>query len=130
MESKLGYTLRDKMVYRSDYGPKDFKQQFHAFKGNAFGHANLLSQSLALKPSMDSLVPNMDFAGHLTHPGPGVPPALVSGNVAAALIHSKLHPVRSTVSSVSRVIWVLFLWVAVSVVVLAAVIRCFIPTWD
>merc|ERR1711871_494208 len=119
MESKLGYTLRDKMVYRSDYGPTDFRTQFHAFKGNAFGHANLLSQSLSLKPSMDSRVTNMVFAGHLTHPGPGVPPALVSGNVAAALIHSKLHPVRSTVSSVSRVIRVLFLWV-VTLLILCA----------
>merc|ERR1711871_873498 len=130
MEAKMHTALRSSLVYKNDYGPKDFAQQFHAFKGNAFGHANLLSQSLALKPSMDSLVPNMVFAGHLTHPGPGVPPALVSGNVAAGLLHSKLHPPPPTYfSSISHLVSSLLFWGTVAVVLCSVVLRS-VPLWD
>ena len=129
MENKLGYKLRDSIVYQSDYGPKEFETQFHAFKGNAFGHANLLSQSLCLKPSMDSLVSNMVFAGHLTHPGPGVPPALVSGNVAASLLDSKLHPTYTYLGLVASVLGHMLLCAGVLVVLASAVVRC-VPGWN
>lgn len=75
------------------YGPEEFSDDYNAFRGNAFGHANILSQSMWLKPAMDSLASNLVFAGHLTHPGPGVPPALVSGIVAANHLHDQLRPV-------------------------------------
>jgi phytoene desaturase len=90
MEVTLGEPIRESIVYQRAYGPSDFEQEYHAFRGNAFGHANLLSQSLVLKPTLDSKAANVVFAGHLTSPGPGVPPAIVSGNVAAKLLHHKL----------------------------------------
>ena len=86
-------SLQDAVEYVHAYGPPEFSADFHAFRGNAFGHANILSQSLILKPSMDGLADNMVFAGHLTNPGPGVPPAMVSGIVAASVLDAKLsHP--------------------------------------
>jgi phytoene desaturase len=91
MEKDVGAFREDIAFYR-DYGPKDFEEEFHAFRGNAFGHANLLSQSLILKPSMESMLDNLVFAGHLTNPGPGVPPVLASGSVAAQLLQTKLSP--------------------------------------
>ncbi len=74
------------------YGPAEYTADFHAFRGNAFGLANTLAQTMWLKPPMASLADNAVFAGHLTHPGPGVPPALVSGIVAARLLHASLEP--------------------------------------
>jgi phytoene desaturase len=91
MEQELG-TFKDDIAFFRDYGPSDFEKEFFSFRGNAFGHANLLSQSLILKPSMDSLLDNFVFAGHLTNPGPGIPPALASGATAARLLQTKLAP--------------------------------------
>jgi len=91
MEQDLG-AFREDIVFLRDYGPADFEKEFDSFRGNAFGHANLLSQSLILKPSMDSLLDNLVFAGHLTNPGPGIPPALASGATAARLLKTKLEP--------------------------------------
>lgn len=54
--------------------------------------ASLLSVPVPLQPAMDSLAVNLVYAGHLTHPGPGVPPALVSGILAANLLHDQLAP--------------------------------------
>eukprot|EP00928_Gymnodinium_smaydae_P039670 TRINITY_DN27047_c0_g1_i1.p1 TRINITY_DN27047_c0_g1~~TRINITY_DN27047_c0_g1_i1.p1 ORF type:complete len:1456 (-),score=289.68 TRINITY_DN27047_c0_g1_i1:198-4565(-) len=105
MELDIG-PFRDSIVYKRDYGPSDFEKEFGAFRGNAFGHANLLEQSLILKPSMDSLLSNMVFTGHLTNPGPGVPPAIASGHTAAHLLVSKLHPGIS-------LIWILNIFAAI-----------------
>nr|BBB35234.1 beta-carotene synthase.[1] [Aurantiochytrium sp. KH105] len=91
MEENLKQPLREWLVYQKSYGTTDFERDFHSFRGNAFGHANTLSQSLVLKPSMDSLLNNLVFAGHLTNPGPGVPPSIVSGTVSANLLHDKLQ---------------------------------------
>ena len=79
------------LVYYSSFGPSDFKKNYNAFKGNAFGHANILSQSLFLKPSMRSKISNLVFTGHLTHPGPGVPPSMVSGILAANLLQKNIN---------------------------------------
>ena len=78
------------LVYSRSYSVDQFVDDFNAFRGNAFGLANTLMQSLIYKPSMESLVKNMVFAGQLTNPGPGVPPALVSGIVAANFLNNKL----------------------------------------
>ena len=66
---------------------QDFKDDYHALRGNAYGLANTLTQTAILKPRMRSKkVHNLYFAGQLTVPGPGVPPALISGEIAAGLI--------------------------------------------
>jgi phytoene desaturase len=57
---------------------------YHAFKGNAYGLANTLRQTAVLKPKIRSKkVNNLFFTGQLTVPGPGVPPSLISGQVVA-----------------------------------------------
>ncbi|HRO69788.1 MAG TPA: hypothetical protein PK951_05390, partial [Chitinophagaceae bacterium] len=38
-------------------------------------------------------VPNLFYAGQLTVPGPGVPPALVSGKIAATQLQKYLNRV-------------------------------------
>ncbi len=120
MEKQVG-PLRAHLAYKKIYGPKDFHKDFHAFRGNAFGHANVLSQSLLFKPSMDSLLSNMVFAGHLTNPGPGVPPALVSGITAANLLNDKMKGVYS------YVVWPYF---ALVLAVLLAWRMWRVPPWS
>jgi phytoene desaturase len=51
--------------------------------------ANTLQQTAFLRPKMKSKkVENLYFTGQLTVPGPGVPPALISGKIVSELIDS------------------------------------------
>ncbi len=84
LERLTGQTIRDAVVYCRSFAYSDFVADYHSFKGNAYGLANTLLQTAFLKPRMRSRrVPNLFFAGQLTVPGPGVPPSLISGHVAA-----------------------------------------------
>lgn len=84
MKHLLGQDIEPHIVYKRSYCVNDFKADYHAFKGNAYGLANTLSQTAVLKPSLrNSKLRNLFYAGQLTVPGPGVPPALISGELAA-----------------------------------------------
>jgi len=87
LEKKWGQTITDAIVYKRSYAVADFKEDYHSFKGNAYGLANTLLQTAFLKPSCKSKkVKNLYYTGQLTVPGPGVPPSLISGEVVANLI--------------------------------------------
>ena len=87
-ENRIGENVRDAIVYKRSYAIEDFKSDYHAFKGNAYGLANTLMQTAILKPSLKSKkIKNLYFTGQLTVPGPGVPPSLISGEVVAKQIH-------------------------------------------
>ena len=65
----------------------DFIKEYNSYKGNAYGLANILMQTAFLRPKIKSKkVKNLYFTGQLTVPGPGVPPALISGKIASDLI--------------------------------------------
>lgn len=87
MENITGESIRDHVVYNQSYAHSDFERDYNAYKGNAYGLANTLRQTAFLKPALRSRkVTNLFYAGQLTVPGPGVPPALISGQVAASEI--------------------------------------------
>ncbi len=88
LERYTGQQLKDKLVYLKSYAHRDFENDYHAYKGNAYGLANTLMQTAFLKPSMKNpKVRNLMYAGQLTVPGPGVPPAIISGQMAAEEIY-------------------------------------------
>lgn len=73
-----------KIDYKKSYCVKDFKEDYNAYQGNAYGLANTLSQTAVLKPSLkNKKVKNLFYTGQLTVPGPGVPPSIISGKIAA-----------------------------------------------
>lgn len=83
-ERLTGHSIRDHIVYKRPYAHRDFKADYHAYKGNAYGLANTLLQTAFLKPKMKSKrINNLFYTGQLTTPGPGVPPSLISGQVVA-----------------------------------------------
>ena len=83
-ESRIGEKITDSIIFKKSYAVKDFKEDYNAFKGNAYGLANTLMQTSILKPSLKSKkVNNLYYTGQLTVPGPGVPPSLISGEVVA-----------------------------------------------
>ena len=84
LENRTGQDIRSHVIYKRSFAHRDFVNDYHAFKGNAYGLANTLLQTAFLKPKMRSKkVKNLFFAGQLTTPGPGVPPSLISGQVVA-----------------------------------------------
>jgi phytoene desaturase len=91
LEQQLGESILPHVVYKRSYSVSDFKNDYHAFKGNAYGLANTLDQTAILKPSLKSKkIKNLYFAGQLTVPGPGVPPSIISGKVAATQIFKEM----------------------------------------
>jgi len=84
MEKHLQQPVAQHIIYKKTFANSDFIHEYNAFKGNAYGLANTLQQTAFLKPSCRSRkVKNLFYAGQLTVPGPGVPPALISGEIAA-----------------------------------------------
>jgi phytoene desaturase len=95
IEKYSGTTFFDDIVYKKNYCINDFVEDYNAYKGNAYGLANTLMQTAVLKPSLrNKKVKNMFYAGQLTVPGPGVPPALISGQVAAAQLNQYLQKIK------------------------------------
>ena len=85
LEKLTGQEIRSHVVYKRSFAHRDFKADYHAYKGNAYGLANTLLQTAFLKPKLKSKkVSNLYYTGQLTTPGPGVPPSLISGQVVAA----------------------------------------------
>ncbi len=84
LEKLSGQEIRKHIVYKRSYAHNDFKKDYHAYKGNAYGLANTLLQTAFLKPRLRSKkVDNLFYTGQLTTPGPGMPPSLISGQVVA-----------------------------------------------
>ena len=84
IERYTGQSLREHLIYERSYAHRDFEEDYHAYKGNAYGLANTLMQTAFLKPKVRSpKLKNLFYAGQLTVPGPGVPPAIISGQIAA-----------------------------------------------
>jgi phytoene desaturase len=83
LEKQTETTISENVIYKRSYCIDDFVDDYNSYKGNAYGLANTLKQTANLKPKMTSKLSNLRFCGQLTVPGPGIPPALISGKVAA-----------------------------------------------
>ncbi len=86
-EKVTNQKIKDDIIFCKSYCVSDFKQDYNSYGGNAYGLANTLKQTAFMRPKIkSSKVKNLFFTGQLTVPGPGVPPALISGKLAAGLI--------------------------------------------
>ncbi|RKS18434.1 phytoene desaturase [Flavobacterium endophyticum] len=79
--------VRNSVIFKESFCVNDFIKEYNSYKGNAYGLANTLFQTAFLRPKLKSRkVKNLYFTGQLTVPGPGVPPALISGKLVSELI--------------------------------------------
>ncbi|MFW0738971.1 phytoene desaturase family protein [Flavobacterium sp. T12S277] len=84
--------IKNNIIFKRSFCKNDFVDDYNAYKGNAYGMANTLLQTAFLRPKLKSKkVRNLYFTGQLTVPGPGVPPALISGKLAAELIQKSFR---------------------------------------
>ncbi|MBN2275643.1 MAG: phytoene desaturase [Bacteroidales bacterium] len=89
-ETITGQSIIDDIDFKRIYSCSDFTRDYNSFKGNAYGLANILWQTAFLKPKMKNRkVQNLFYSGQLTTPGPGIPPSIISGQVAALEILKK-----------------------------------------
>jgi phytoene desaturase len=87
LEKLTGEKLREHILFKKSFCINDFEKEYNSYGGNAYGLANTLMQTAFLRPKLRSKkVKNLYFSGQLTVPGPGVPPAIVSGKLVSDLI--------------------------------------------
>jgi phytoene desaturase len=90
LEKLTGQNLKKHVEFVESFCVNDFVKEYNSYKGNAYGLANTLLQTAFLRPKLKSKkVNDLYFTGQLTVPGPGVPPALISGKLVADLISKK-----------------------------------------
>ena len=86
-EKVTNQSVKDSIIFKESFCVDDFKKDYNSYKGNAYGLANILTQTAFLRPKIKSKkVANLYFTGQLTVPGPGVPPSLISGKIASEKI--------------------------------------------
>ncbi|CAI2765165.1 phytoene desaturase family protein [Flavobacterium collinsii] len=91
-EQLTNQQIKNNIIFKRSFCKNDFVEDYNAYKGNAYGMANTLLQTAFLRPKLKSKkVRNLYFTGQLTVPGPGVPPALISGKLVADLIQKSFR---------------------------------------
>ena len=100
-EKLTNQEVKNHILFKESYCIKDFKDDYNSYKGNAYGLANTLTQTAFLRPKIKSKkIKNLFFTGQLTVPGPGVPPSLISGKIAASQI-KKHYPISKQLTEQS-----------------------------
>jgi phytoene desaturase len=86
-EKLTNQKVTDNILFKESFCVNDFVKDYNSYKGNAYGLANILTQTAFLRPKIISKkVKNLFFTGQLTVPGPGVPPSIISGKIVSDLI--------------------------------------------
>ncbi|MGZ9735624.1 phytoene desaturase family protein [Flavobacterium sp. GNP002] len=89
-ETLTQQSIKNNIIFKQSFCKNDFVSEYNSYKGNAYGMANTLLQTAFLRPKLKSKkVKNLYFTGQLTVPGPGVPPALISGKLVSELINKQ-----------------------------------------
>lgn len=84
LERLTNQKVREHIIFKESFCVNDFIKDYNSYKGNAYGLANILTQTAFLRPKIKSKkVKGLFFTGQLTVPGPGVPPSLISGKIAS-----------------------------------------------
>jgi len=96
--------VQEDILFKDSFCLNDFVKDYNSYKGNAYGLANTLLQTAFLRPKLKSpKVKNLFFTGQLTVPGPGVPPALISGKLVAGLIEKQNARLTTTTETATTI---------------------------
>ena len=92
LETLTNENIESFIDYKKSYCVNDFIVDYNSYNGNAYGLANTLTQTAFLKPKLkNNIISNLFYAGQLTVPGPGVPPSIISGKIAAQQLALQLN---------------------------------------
>jgi len=87
VERRLIPGLRNRIMTKFYYTPKDFSHDLAAYHGSAFSLEPILTQSAWFRVhNRDDKIPNLYFVGAGTHPGAGIPGVVGSAKATAKLM--------------------------------------------
>lgn len=79
LEQLLQQPIREQAAVCSVFSQRDFSSVFNAYRGTALGLSHTLLQTAVFRPRHRSRkLPNLWYTGQYTHPGIGMPMALIS----------------------------------------------------
>jgi len=89
----LGITdLHSHIKFEETYTPPSWRKRYNLVKGSTHGLSHQLTQMAYFRPSnRHPRYQNLYFVGASTHPGTGVPTAMVSGRLVAERIREELY---------------------------------------
>lgn len=91
-EKLTNQKVTENIIFKESFCVNDFVKDYNSYKGNAYGLANILTQTAFLRPKiMSKKVKNLFFTGQLTVPGPGVPPSIISGKIVSDLVIKNIN---------------------------------------
>lgn len=89
-ESLIGESVRDSIISKNLFSVNDFRNNYNSYKGGAFGLAHTLLQTAMFRPRTKSKkVKNLYFTGQYTHPGVGMPIALIAAEIISNRIENE-----------------------------------------
>lgn len=95
VERTSGVSFQGDIEVLRIFGPSDFTADYHAYRGTALGLAHTLFQTAVFRPRIRSRkVPNLYYTGQYTHPGVGVPMALISAELVAQAVRKSWKTTR------------------------------------
>ncbi len=98
LEKQVNENISNHIDFKKSYCVNDFISDYNSYKGNAYGLANTLMQTAIFKPKIiNKKVENLFYTGQLTVPGPGVPPSIISGKIAAEQLLKYLNKTEDEV---------------------------------
>ncbi len=87
IEELLNEPINKYIVFKKVISQGEFKNNFNYYGGTSMGLAHTLFQTALFRPSHKSKkITNLYYCGHYTHPGIGMPMAIISSQVTARLI--------------------------------------------
>ncbi|MFQ3550365.1 MAG: phytoene desaturase family protein [Armatimonadota bacterium] len=90
LEKLVGEPISERIITKTIFSPRDFSSVFNAYKGTALGLSHTLFQTAVFRPSHRSKkISNLYYAGQYTHPGIGLPMALISAEVVSKIIEKE-----------------------------------------
>jgi phytoene desaturase len=90
MENLTGERLRDSIVFRETASIREFRRDYNAHEGTAFGLGQTLFQTAYFRPmNRSKKLSNLYYAGQYTVPGTGTTMSMISGKLASMRIEEE-----------------------------------------
>ncbi len=90
LEGLAGEPIIGREAVKRIYCVNDFRRDYNAYKGTALGLTHTLRQTALFRPSHHSRrVENLHYTGHYTHPGIGMPMAIISSQILCKTLAEK-----------------------------------------
>jgi phytoene desaturase len=88
---RIGKNIEPEIISKTIYTPLDWQNKFNLYRGSGLGLSHNLMQIGALRPAnFDEKFKNVFYVGASTHPGAGLPMAIISSKLACERIEKMI----------------------------------------